>query len=149
MWSKAQKFGYEKHSNQWYGDQPYYHHLRNVFDTYKQINTTVDYWKDHKLGLQLCWLHDTLEDCGDVTIGSLLEEGFSKELVEAIDAISKREGETKGEYLVRCSFNKVAWRVKVADTLSNLTESVKEGNIRRINLYSKQLYKLYLLGGEG
>jgi (p)ppGpp synthase/HD superfamily hydrolase len=143
IWDKAQNFAYNNHKGQLYGDKPYYYHLLNVFDMYRNINTTIDYWEEQKIELQLCWTHDLVEDCEDITLTTLREKGFPEVLVKAIDAISKREGETSKEYLKRCMENPYAHKVKIADTLSNLTESVKEGNACRINKYTKQLNILH------
>lgn len=44
--------------------------------------------------------------------------------------------------------NDLAFKVKVADTYSNLTESIKCDDTKRVRKYSQQLDKLYKLRGK-
>jgi hypothetical protein len=64
-------------------------------------------------------------------------------LLQAIIAITKSSHESRGDYLDRCMENPYAHKVKIADTLCNLTESVKSGDVRRIKKYTKQLEILH------
>jgi (p)ppGpp synthase/HD superfamily hydrolase len=61
-------------------------------------------------------LHDVVEDT-DVTIDDL--EPFGKEVVAAVDAITKRSGEKLEDYLSRVKANAVARAVKIADLTHN------------------------------
>lgn len=45
-------------------------------------------------------LHDIVEDT-HITLGNLREKGFPEEIIDAVDAITKREGEKCDEYLQR------------------------------------------------
>lgn len=64
-------------------------------------------------------LHDTVEDTY-VTLEGLRKD-FPEHIVEAVDAITKRDGETYTEYLGRVSQNKLALKVKKADIRHNLS----------------------------
>ncbi len=66
-------------------------------------------------------LHDVIEDCDDIDINDLREAGFSNNVIEAIDAISKRKDETYRHYIERVSKNIIATRVKIADLQDNLS----------------------------
>lgn len=70
----------------------------------------------------VAWLHDVVEDT-EVTLEALREAGFSEEVVTAVDAISKRRGEswkeTDDEYLARVKENALATYVKLADMKHN------------------------------
>lgn len=66
-------------------------------------------------------LHDVVEDC-PVTCQMLLERGYSLKVVEAIDALSRRKGESYQTYLERVDRNPLAVRVKMADLHDNLDE---------------------------
>jgi len=64
-------------------------------------------------------LHDVVEDTW-VTLDLLRTMGFPSEVVEAVDAISRRKGqETYFEYIERCSRNEIAAKVKLADIDDN------------------------------
>ncbi|HWQ56727.1 MAG TPA: HD domain-containing protein [Bryobacteraceae bacterium] len=63
-------------------------------------------------------LHDVVEDTW-VTLEMLREMGFPEEIVEAVDAISKRDGERFFDYVRRCGRNPLAKRVKLADLDDN------------------------------
>ena len=80
-------------------------------------------------------LHDVVEDT-DWTLGRLREEGFSDEVLEAVDCLTHREGESYQEFVERVRTNPIARQVKIADLEDNM-------NIRRINqLGTKDLERL-------
>ena len=64
-------------------------------------------------------LHDAVED-SDLTLEELAEAGFPKEILAAIDAITKREYEPYDTYLERVMANAIALRVKIADMTDNM-----------------------------
>ena len=63
-------------------------------------------------------LHDVVED-SDITLEDLRAEGFSDDALAAIDALSKREGESKMDAAARAKRNPLALRVKLADNADN------------------------------
>ena len=63
-------------------------------------------------------LHDVVEDSG-ITIQELKNEGFSQNILDAVDALTKRKGETKIEAAKRAAQNKIARIVKLADNKEN------------------------------
>lgn len=67
-------------------------------------------------------LHDALED-GGVTLERLRAFGFAEEVLEALDAVTRRPRESYGAYLRRGKANPLARRVKVAGLRDNLDES--------------------------
>lgn len=68
---------------------------------------------------QIAWLHDVVED-SDITLDHLRHYGYSARVVEAVDAITKRKGETREEYYYRVRACEAAWIVKIIDVLDNL-----------------------------
>jgi (p)ppGpp synthase/HD superfamily hydrolase len=66
-------------------------------------------------------LHDLAEDT-DFSVEYVGLYGFIDEVVEAIDAITKRKDEPYEEYLTRVKLNLIAIRVKRADLKDNLNE---------------------------
>lgn len=80
-------------------------------------------------------LHDVVEDT-DWTLERLRAEGFADEVLEAVDCLTKREGETYEEFIRRVEANPIARQVKVADLEDNM-------NIRRISeIVPKDLERL-------
>ncbi len=64
-------------------------------------------------------LHDVVEDCG-VTLDALRAQGYPEEVVSAVDALTKREGESYEQFVDRASAHPVARRVKLADVEDNM-----------------------------
>lgn len=80
-------------------------------------------------------LHDVIEDT-EWTPDGLRAEGFSAEVVGAIECLTRRADETYDEFIERVKTSPVAWRVKIADLEDNM-------NIRRIeSLTPKDLERL-------
>lgn len=67
-------------------------------------------------------LHDVVED-SDVTLDDLGREGFSEEVLTAVDALTEREGETQPDKAKRAAENEIALMVKLADVTDNMDMS--------------------------
>ena len=89
-------------------------------------------------------LHDVVED-SDWSLDDLREEGFAAEVVAAVDALTKREGEDYQDYLDRLETDALARSVKLADLRDNMSvvelPVVREQDTQRLNRY-RQAYKL-------
>lgn len=68
--------------------------------------------------IAVAWLHDVVEDTG-VGFADLQREGFSEEVVQAVDAMTKRGGEPMAAYFARVRENPLARMVKAADLKDN------------------------------
>ena len=66
------------------------------------------------------YLHDVVEDCPGWTLARLAAEGMPAEVIAAVDALTKREGEDAETYLARVLANPLAVRVKIADLRDNM-----------------------------
>lgn len=64
-------------------------------------------------------LHDVVEDT-DVTLEVLRAEGFSPEVLAAVDALTKRSGESRLDAAARAAIDPIALRVKLADNAENM-----------------------------
>ena len=64
-------------------------------------------------------LHDVVEDTS-ITLEQLAEEGFSPTVVAAVEALTKRPGESRMEAAARAAKNRVARTVKLADNAENM-----------------------------
>lgn len=94
-------------------------------------------------------LHDTVED-SDLTLDGLRKEGFSEGVVEAVDALTRRAGESYEEFINRLRPNPLARRVKLADLEHNMDlrriESPTSEDLERIARYHRWWVEL---GGGG
>lgn len=83
-------------------------------------------------------LHDVVEDT-DWTIEALQAEGFSVEVLETIDRLSRRENESYDVFIGRVAENKNAIAVKISDLEDNLNvtrlTSVTEKDRSRLDKY--------------
>ena len=90
----------------------------------------------------VAYLHDVIEDT-ELTLEDLHEYEFSKEVIEAVDIITKKKGEDYQSYLNSVKKNKLARAVKLADLrhnsdLTRLTK-VTEKDIERKEKYQKAI----------
>ena len=90
-------------------------------------------------------LHDIIEDT-DWTTGQLGAEGFSPEIIQAVDALSKRENESYVDYIERLMDNPLAVIVKLADLEDNMDihriEAFTEEDGKRLARYHRTWEKL-------
>jgi (p)ppGpp synthase/HD superfamily hydrolase len=95
-------------------------------------------------------LHDVVED-SDHTLDDLRQRGFPEDVIDAIDALSRRkaDGETYEEFIARAGRNPLASRVKIADLEDNsdLTRiaAPTEKDFRRVERYRRALEALRAL----
>jgi (p)ppGpp synthase/HD superfamily hydrolase len=64
-------------------------------------------------------LHDVIEDSPH-TLAELEQAGYPREVVEAVDCLTRREDETYDEFIARIKPNALARRVKLADLEDNM-----------------------------
>ncbi|MEG1254591.1 hypothetical protein [Clostridium sp.] len=94
-------------------------------------------------------LHDVVEDTA-YTLESLKNEGFSYEIIEAIDCLTKRKDEDYLNYINKVASNTIATKVKIQDLEHNMDlkrlNDIKEEDILRIvNNYKPAWDKLKVL----
>jgi len=75
----------------------------------------------------IAWLHDVLEDT-QVT-ESRLRECFSKDIVDAVVALTRKQSETYFDFIMRVIRNDMAIKVKIADIEDNLN-TLPEGSLK-------------------
>ena len=94
-------------------------------------------------------LHDAVEDT-DVTLELLAEEGFSQQVIAAVEALTKRPGETRIQAAARAAAHPVARVVKLADNAENMDLSripiPTEKDFARLEEYGR--VRALLLGAE-
>lgn len=69
----------------------------------------------------VAWLHDVIEDT-EVTLDDLREAGFPDEIVDDVDAISRREGEQPVDYYARVRARPRAKLVKMYGDIPSNTD---------------------------
>lgn len=145
QFSKAIQFAKEAHKAQMYGEHPYIYHLAQVdrLVTQTQGRNAIEVGDRMDNLRAIAFLHDVVEETG-TTIEDLYDAGFNEEVVQAVGMLTKVDGESYREYIEGVLTNKFATIVKLCDTSANLMNSIMEGNVYRINKYSKQIQ---LLGG--
>ena len=80
---------------------------------------------DTEAAMMAAVLHDVVEDT-EWTLERLREAGFSDEVLEAVDCLTHREGESYQQFVERVRTNPIARQVKIADLEDNM-------NVRRID----------------
>ena len=93
-------------------------------------------------------LHDIVEDT-DVSLDDLRDEGFSEEVLSAIECVTKQDGEDYDSFIERISFNPLAVKVKLADLEDNMDltrlPEVTEKDLERVEKYKRAKERLMRL----
>lgn len=64
-------------------------------------------------------LHDVCEDCPGWSFDRLRAEGFSEQVLIALDSVTKRDGEAYDDFVRRAARNPIGRAVKLADLQDN------------------------------
>ena len=87
-------------------------------------------------------LHDVVEDT-DWTMEQLQQEGYNREILDALDCLARRDGEEYGDFIKRVKQNPLSVKVKIADLEDNLNVSrlkeVTEADATRFEKYKLAL----------
>ena len=89
-------------------------------------------------------LHDVVEDAEDWTFEKLQDEGFSTQILEGLQSVTKTsEDENYDEFVQRALTNAIGRQVKIADIKDNLDvtrlDILTEKDIKRPQSYKKSL----------
>ena len=118
MYTRAYALARKAHAGQTRKDKktPYFEHV-------KEVASRVSGWDLKTVAI----LHDTIEDT-KVTAQSLLDEGFPKQIVKAVVALTKPKGckNYLGEVRRKVLPNKLARAVKISDNYANMRDRVSE-----------------------
>lgn len=88
-------------------------------------------------------LHDVVEDNPSWTLERLEKEGFSKNIVDAIDSVSRRYGESYKDFVERAVRNSIGCRIKLADLQDNYEPNLTSEKDQKRNLkYEKAIKRL-------
>jgi (p)ppGpp synthase/HD superfamily hydrolase len=103
-------------------------------------------------GMTVAVLHDVVEDNVLWTLQRLEKEGFDRETVAAVDALTRRRGESYPRYIERVAKNGLARAVKMHDLTDNIDirriPEPSEDDKRRIAKYERARRKLKAIPEE-
>lgn len=90
-------------------------------------------------------LHDTIEDT-PLTLEALAEEGFPPEIIDALVAVTKQEGEEYDAFIERIALNPLAVKVKLLDLYDNIDVTrlpeLGESDLLRTAKYHRAIRRL-------
>ena len=75
----------------------------------------------------IAYLHDVVEKSEGWTIERLRLDGFPEVMIEAVDALTRRDGEDEEVFVARAAANPLALPVKRADLEDNLQQALASG----------------------
>lgn len=113
--------------------EPYYLHPLRIAAHFQELN-------DADAAIVAC-LHDLVEDTSCSLV--YLEDRYPESIVDAVDAITRRENETYKSYMRRMVKNDIARRVKRQDILDNL----RPERVWKDAPYSRYYWGLALIDG--
>ena len=92
-------------------------------------------------------LHDVVEDCDGWNIERLRAEGFSEEILKALQSVTKSdEDQNYEDFIKRAAQNQLGRQVKIADILDNLDvtriKNITMEDVKRLNKYKDALSML-------
>ncbi|MBQ6573500.1 MAG: hypothetical protein IIX41_04170 [Bacteroidales bacterium] len=121
--------------------EDYFNHPKRVADNFYEDNDII-----------VALLHDVIEDT-DITLEHLKKEGFNDDVLTALDAMTKREGESYDLFIERVKDNPIALKVKMADLRDNMDilrlPELTEKDLQRIAKYHKAYKYLAQFASEG
>jgi (p)ppGpp synthase/HD superfamily hydrolase len=89
-------------------NEPYIQHSRRVMDEVDSVDEKI-------VGI----LHDVVEKNSLWSIRRLEGEGFKSTIIEAVDAMTRRAGESYDDFVSRAAANPISRTVKMADLTDN------------------------------
>ena len=97
--------------------QPYWKHPYAVADMVQTKNEKI-----------VAYLHDTIEDSTFINLEQMHTlNWFDQSIIEALDAITRKDNETYFEYIQRVKENQLARTVKIADLTHNMLPERSQG----------------------
>ncbi len=111
--------------------EPYIKHIRAVADKVKTYDQKT-----------VAYLHDIVEDTS-MDLENLRMLGFTEEIIQAVDAITRREDEDYFDFIDRVKENELARVVKLADLEHNMDDSRMENVSESLRKHYQSLKKKY------
>lgn len=90
-------------------------------------------------------MHDLVEDT-PVTIQALVDEGFDQSVIDCVDCLTRRDGETYSAFIERCCVNPMAIKIKLLDIRDNMDvtrlDALEENDLGRLKRYHRARKRL-------
>ena len=138
MLNKAIEIAAKTHSGQVdKGGKPYILHPLRVL---------LNFCESESESVKICAvLHDVVEDT-DITLDDLRIEGFSEEVITALDCLTKRDNENYEDFISRVLTNEIACKVKNGDLADNMNltriPNPTDKDRERIKKYREASYRI-------
>lgn len=94
---------------------------------------------DDELSCCVALLHDVAEDCPAFPLEKLEQEGFPKEVLDALRLLTHDKDVPYMEYVSKIGENPIARKVKIADLRHNLDVTRGAGIPKKYELYKEAL----------
>ena len=135
----AAKIATDAHKGQtrWDGKTPYISHPAAVAKAVEKKKFGPEY-------VAAAWLHDVLEDT-HVTALDLAQAGIPQDVISAVEALTKNEGESYLKYIQSVGMNHIASVVKREDIRNNMSDLDRK---KRGSMYDKYEIALWYLEQE-
>lgn len=111
-----------KGQTRWDKRTPYISHPAAIARAMIQDKWSEDY-------IAVAWLHDVIEDTS-VTAEQLLAAGIPADIVQSVETISKKDGQSYLEYILDVRQDDLAREVKIEDITHNMSD-LKKGSMRQ------------------
>lgn len=133
---EAMNIAYKAHHKQ--KDRGGYHYINHPFHLAEQM--------DDEYSTCVALLHDVVED-SDITCTDL-SKIFPYEIINAVNLLTKRDGEMYSDYIGRIKKNPIATKVKLADLAHNLDKTRLIDKDLSLDLTEKYLMAYTILRGD-
>jgi (p)ppGpp synthase/HD superfamily hydrolase len=94
---------------------------------------------------QAAIMHDLIEDT-NLTIEELAKEGFCQSVIDCVNCLTRRDGETYADFIERCCENSMAIKIKLLDIADNMDvtrlDTLGESDLGRLKRYHRARKRL-------
>jgi (p)ppGpp synthase/HD superfamily hydrolase len=90
-------------------NEPYILHSMRVMEQVESMDEKI-----------VAILHDVVEKSSQWSLSQLASEGFKPKVIEAVDAMTRRTGESYEDFVLRAAANPTSKAVKLADLRDNI-----------------------------
>jgi (p)ppGpp synthase/HD superfamily hydrolase len=140
---KAKDFAQLVHINHFRRDgvTPYFNHLEAVVDNLEILlgDRKAEFKIEYDSMICAAWLHDSVED--ERTTIDIIHKEFGTEVANYVMNLTHEDGELYIEYIQHLASNYTCRLIKVADILSNLSDSPTQHQIIKYTNALKLLVK--------